>query len=480
MSPRSTLESCLALAATAALVLGGWGCEATGSKTAAEAGPGGPPPKAYETFDMVWELVDTRHFDPDHNGVDWVAVRQEYRPLVADTRSDRDLQVLLSRMLDELGQTHFVIIPESVTPAPRESEAEAGSDANEADDAPGAGTTGLRLEWFGDEPIVAEVDPGSEADAAGIRPGWLVLEVDGRSPSDVLGDFHRAAIESGSPFARYESLARLNGMASRPVGDVARFRFVDGSGTEIERELAFAAERGERATFGLLPSTATRVDLRILTPAELAAFGIEGADDLRIAHLRFNIWLFPILVPIAEAVDEHRDVDGFIIDLRGNPGGIGGLSMGVAGHFMAEPESLGDMKMRDATMHFTVNPQRATPDGRLVDPFAGPLAIILDGASASTSEVFAAGLQQLDRATVVGRASAGAALPAHFSTLPNGDGFMFAVADFLGPAGTSIEGAGVVPDIEVPIDRNLLLEEGEPDVAAAARWIAGELRDQSS
>ena len=64
--------------------------------------------------------------------------------------------------------------------------------------------------------------------------------------------------------------------------------------------------------------------------------------------MQFNIWMFPILIPIAEAVDQYRDVDGFIIDLRENPGGIGGLAMGVAGHFLATDESLGDMKMRPA------------------------------------------------------------------------------------------------------------------------------------
>ena len=96
------------------------------------------------------------------------------------------------------------------------------------------------------------------------------------------------------------------------------------------------------------------------------------------------------------------------------------------------------------------------------------------------SEVFAAGLQQLGRVTVVGRPTAGAALPAHFTELPNEDGFMFAVADFIGPAGRSIEGSGVIPDIEVPIDRARLLSEGDPDIAAAGRWIISELERDTS
>ena len=206
---------------------------------------------------------------------------------------------------------------------------------------------------------------------------------------------------------------------------------------------------------------------------------VDGQPTPRIVLLTFNVWMFPIMQPIAAAVDENRDADGFIIDLRGNPGGVGGLSMGIAGQFIDEPASLGDMITRDTTMHFRVNPQRSTPDGRLVKPFAGPLAIIIDNASASTSEIFAAGLQQLDRATVVGRNSAGAALPALVINLPNRDRFMFAMANFTGPEGKSIEGGGVKPDLEVALTRDELLEVGDPDLATAVEWILDEERTES-
>ncbi|MCP4744199.1 MAG: hypothetical protein GY871_18525, partial [Actinomycetales bacterium] len=83
----------------------------SGTATASGARPGSPPPKAYETFDVVWETIEEKHFDPDHNGVDWDAVRLEYRPMVEDTRTEDEVRVVLSRMLNELGQSHFVIIP---------------------------------------------------------------------------------------------------------------------------------------------------------------------------------------------------------------------------------------------------------------------------------------------------------------------------------------------------------------------------------
>lgn len=440
--------------------------------------PGGPPAKAYETFDMVWSLVDTHHFDPDHNGVDWDSIRETYRPQVADVRTNAELRQVMRDMVEELGQSHFVIIPAEATPAGDDSGEGSGEGSAESTE---PGTTGIRLGWAGDDVVVTRVAPGSEADAAGVRPGWLVERIGEIDPGDRLAAFRQAALESETPFAQLESIERLNLTASRSVGTSERFQFRDADDQEVERTLAFSERPGTSATFGVIESPVL-VETDLLSDEELRSFGIEwtGDDAPRIARIRFNIWLFPILVPIAETVDRYRDVDGFIIDLRGNPGGIGGLAMGVAGHFLATEESLGDMKMRDTTMHFQVNPQRATPDGRLVDPFAGPVAIVVDRCSASTSEVFAAGMQQLGRVTVVGRPTAGAALPARFTELPNEDSFMYAVADFIGPAGRSIEGTGVIPDIEVPIDRETLLSEGDPDIAAATRWIVSELESPTS
>lgn len=444
--------------------------------------PGSPPATAYETFDAVWTTVDTRHFDPDHHGVDWDAVREAYRPRIEDTRSEDEVRRVLQSMLAELGQTHFVIIPkEAADAATAAAEREAQAEATEkpsVDEEPMSGVTGMTLDWQEDAAMVVAVRADSPAADAGVRPGWRLERVDDFAPTSDLAGVRAAAEESGAPFARTQTVMVLNGRATGDVGSTGLFEFTDGDGQTTEIELAFEEEPGERVGFGLLPPSPVRFESRMLTDDELAAWGVTPGDDgamPRIAFATFNIWMFPILQPLAAAVDAHRDADGFVLDLRGNPGGVGGLAMGAAGHFMAEEASLGDLVSRDATMHFAVNPQRVTPDGRLVDPFDGPVAILMDAGSASTSEVFAAGMQQLGRATVVGRPSAGAALPAHLMTLPSGDTFMFAVADFIGPAGHSIEGTGVLPDLAVPVDRERLLRETDPDLAAASRWITTEL-----
>ena len=73
------------------------------------------------------------------------------------------------------------------------------------------------------------------------------------------------------------------------------------------------------------------------------------------------------------------------------------MAMGMAGWFIAQPDQkLGTLYMRDTTLKFVVNPRLTT--------FSGPLAILVDGASASTSEIMAEGLKDLGRARIFGSA----------------------------------------------------------------------------
>ena len=170
------------------------------------------------------------------------------------------------------------------------------------------------------------------------------------------------------------------------------------------------------------------------------------------------------MTSFGEAVQSCQKCDGFIVDLRGNPGGIGIMAMGMAGWFITQPDQkLGTLYLRDDTIKFVVNPRLTT--------FAGPLAILVDGASASTSEIMAEGLKDLGRARIFGTHTAGAALPSLFDKLPDGDGFQYAIANYISEGGQPLEGLGVTPDVETPITREALLAGQDPALDAAVAWI---------
>ena len=95
----------------------------------------------------------------------------------------------------------------------------------------------------------------------------------------------------------------------------------------------------------------------------------------------------------------------------------------------------------------------------------------MNSASGSTSEIFAAGMKDLDRAQLFGRRTAGVALPSTLHRLPNGDGFQFAHADYVRYDGRRIEGIGVAPHLEITPTRAQLLAGQDPVLEAATSWI---------
>jgi carboxyl-terminal processing protease len=122
-------------------------------------------------------------------------------------------------------------------------------------------------------------------------------------------------------------------------------------------------------------------------------------------------------------------------------------------------------------LRFPANPRLVNTAGERVEPYAGPLAIIVDGLTGSASECFTGGLQSLGRARVFGETSMGQALPALFDTLPNGDVFIHAWGDFVTGTGVRIEGRGVVPDEKVALTRAALLAGRDAPLEAALAWI---------
>jgi carboxyl-terminal processing protease len=167
---------------------------------------------------------------------------------------------------------------------------------------------------------------------------------------------------------------------------------------------------------------------------------------------------------IEDAVKGCDGCKGFVIDLRGNPGGIGGLAMGVAGWFVDRSGlQLGTMYLRANSLKFVIFPRP--------EPFRGSLAVLVDGCSASTSEILAGGLKDVGRARIFGSRTAGAALPSVVERLPNGDGFQYAIANYISQGGKPLEGIGVIPDEPARLTRQGLLRGADEVLDAATAWI---------
>jgi len=110
------------------------------------------------------------------------------------------------------------------------------------------------------------------------------------------------------------------------------------------------------------------------------------------------------------------------------------------------------------------------------DAYKGPLVLLIDVLSGSASELFAACLQAIGRAVVVGERSPGAVMESDTMIFPNGTVFMYPVAQLSTPDGTVLEGHGVVPDIEAGLDHEMLLKGIDSQLDSAVRYIEKETR----
>ena len=213
--------------------------------------------------------------------------------------------------------------------------------------------------------------------------------------------------------------------------------------------------------FGNLPAFQARVEHERLALGDGACAGV----------IRFNVWMPPMAEALDAAMDSVRSCRGIVLDVRGNPGGVAGMVMGFGGYFLDTPVPLGIMRQRGIELKFAVNPRLTSVSGKPIRPYEGPVAVLVDPLSASTSEIFAAGMQAVGRARVFGDTTARQALPALMTRLPTGDVLLYVVADFVDPNGRRVEGRGAVPDETVPLRRAALLAGRDEPLEAALSWM---------
>lgn len=189
----------------------------------------------------------------------------------------------------------------------------------------------------------------------------------------------------------------------------------------------------------------------------------HGALAEGLYRIRLTAFMPAAMQPLTEAVQAALDAGarGLVLDLRGNPGGMALLAGTVAGHFLPPGQApIARVVSREAELEIAVVPRPASRR------YSGPMAVLVDGRSASTTEFFAAAMRSTGRARLFGQPTAGEALMATTHGLPNGDALYHPIALVYDAQGQLLEGAGVPPD-EVVAPGG----EGDPALDAAVCWL---------
>lgn len=376
-------------------------------------------------FDHVWNTIRDKYWDPKLAGLQWEECKSELRPRVEAAKSAGEARGVLAEMLARMKQSHFGLIPP-----------QAYSAMDPAQGPRGDASPGIDVRILPEGAVITRVAPGSSAESAGVRPGWIYL------PEGDLSGL--------SPMRRhFAAVARLQG----PAGSRREFRFEDNAGASRLLRLELAPPPGKLTRFGNLPPLPLAIGHRRL--GEAAVLTVSAFFDPE--------WLQRECAALVEAA---KSAKGVIIDVRGNPGGISGLAAALAGWFVKTPAVLGTLMMRGAAFKLYVNPRR--------EPYLGPVAILIDPLSMSTAEFFAGGLKDIGRARLFGETTGGAALPSVIEKLPTGDGFQYAIARYESASGQVLEGAGVSPHVTAPPGRTALAAGRDPAMEQALEWIRKE------
>ncbi|MDQ3794901.1 MAG: S41 family peptidase [Actinomycetota bacterium] len=261
---------------------------------------------------------------------------------------------------------------------------------------------GIEIETKDDKVVVVAPIEGTPADRAGIEPGDVVVAVDGKN---VRGQRISEAVEEiKGPKGTDVKLTILRGGEQR-VFDLER--------TEVERPMA---------SWAMIPGSD-------VAHVHLASFSDDSAEELR------------------QAFEEARTAGArrFILDLRDNPGGK--LDQAV--------ETAGDLLQPGSVIYVREDASGGREDIEAAGgaEFAdGPMTVLVNGGSASSSEILAGALRDNDRASVIGETTYGTGTVLSEVVLSDGSAILLGVAEWLTPDGDSIRKAGIVPDIKVPLE----------------------------
>jgi len=342
-----------------------------------------------ELIDEVWQLINRTYVDATFNQVDWQAVRQEY--LERNYTSREEAYAAIREMLEKLGDpyTRFMNPAEF-----RDMQVDTSGEL-----------TGVGIQLSQDEEtkelvVVAPIED-TPASQAGILARDVITKINDQTTEGM--DVNQAV-----------SLIR------GPVGTEVTLTIRRG-----DQELEFKLKRA-------------RIELHPVR------YSLQDSPLGKVGYIRLNQFSANAAGEMREAIQdlERQQVTGYVLDLRSNPGGLLYASIDIA-----------RMWLNDGVIVSTVDRQGIAEQERangsaLTDK---PLVVLVDGGSASASEILSGALQDNNRAVLVGTQTFGKGLVQSVRGLGDGSGLAVTVAKYLTPSGRDINKHGIEPNVRVEL-----------------------------
>lgn len=342
-----------------------------------------------EVVDEVWQVINHDYVDATFNGNDWRDVRNKY--LNRNYTSQDEAYKAVREMLDKLEDPYTRFMdPEQFKSMQIDTSGELT----------GVGIQITQDEETNDITVISPIE-GSPAADAGLLSEDVIIKVDGKSTKGM----------------------DINGVVSLIRGPV-------------NTDVVLTVRRNQQK----LNFTIKRARIEI----HPVRFSYQKNPAGGVGYIRLNQFSNNASSEMREAIQDlkKQDVAGFILDLRSNPGGLLYSSAEIARMWMSEGTIVSTVDRKGGEDRLTSGKNRLTDK---------PLVILVDGGSASASEILAGALQDNNRAVLIGTKTFGKGLVQSVHPLEDGSGLAVTVAKYFTPNGRDINKKGIEPDIEVKL-----------------------------
>jgi carboxyl-terminal processing protease len=378
---RSSYQRLLFGGAIATLAASSWLAPALSSsvKTSLENSP-----KA--VVDEVWQVVNNEFVNRDFNHVDWQKKRQEL--LSRNYADKKQAYKAIRQALKELGDPYTRFLD------PSEFALLTSQTSGELS---GVGLS-LAMDPRTSSLIVVGTLRNSPAMKAGLTRGDRIVRIDGK-PAALM------TLEQATDLIQGEA------------------------GTQVNLQVA-------NKNKGIFDVTLTRVQLEIPS----VSYNLKQEEQVRVGYIKLDEFSAHAAEQMKQAIEDlsKKKVAGFVLDLRGNPGGLLFASVDIARMWMEKGGIVNTIDRRGGDRHFSAN-------GTAITDL--PLVVLVNEGSASASEILTGALKENGRATVVGTTTYGKGTVQSVHSLSDGAGLAVTIARYYPPSGTDINHKGIKPDV---------------------------------
>jgi carboxyl-terminal processing protease len=356
----------------------------------------------------VWHIVHRSYVDPTFNNQNWFKVRRQY--VNRRYQSREETYAAVREMLASLDDPFTRLL---------DPEQYAAIQTSTSGELTGVGLQ-IAIDITNGQVLVVAPVEGSPADRAGILPLDRIVEIDHAATAGMTLD---------------QCAERLRGVAGSEV--LIR---IEREGASTPQQLEFLIRR-DRIT---------------VNPV---SYRLNEQDGHRIAYIRLSQFNGNAVTDMAEALKtlEAQGADRYILDLRGNPGGLFDAGLAIARMWLDDGVLVHTADRQGLQESYTADHTALTQD---------PLIVLTNGGTASSSEILGGALQDNHRALLVGTRTFGKGLIQSLHAMPDGSGVIVTVARYETPAHHDINRRGITPDREVRLPAPLTRAQlGTPEDA---------------